>query len=644
MPLRGRFALRLASLGAALLALPIGCGTDAPPEEQQAPPTWPRVPSDLTAVERRVIDEVVHPETLDHDVIVVGAPEAITAGTEITAGAYAGAPALDPLAEQSRLYVIDDAPDELSGHALRYVLVGENSGDLAVYPAAAWPRAGGVLLLPTSTSELITDAHLVYATNTEPFVSLPAIERPTDTAAQRSHVPCASGRAPRRFGVVAVGSGAFSDRMASGAVAVWKKLAAADFSLSGAWGDVDTGAAKKFLDGLAALETKVECCDEVLVYIVSHGMRYVSRKDASGRTVLVPCTEGGRLSGPGNWTPATCGAGESFRYGLEIGKQTVWENDLAAALKKLNACHVNVFIEACYSGGVASALSSLPGVEHAFSTAQDDEESTGGGPGDTMTPATGYLLRRWPSPTQSDFGTAFAGAVEAAQSDNPFVNNKGGVLGYWYQAANGKTDRPYSYARQGPCPCCGDQKKDPDEACDPTAPPPATCAAGEVCSARCTCDADPCKTPLDRSVPTESGPGQSCGTTLTHGELSLTADAGSAWLLGATLGASFTGTQYGQFVRLGLSDGGRVFAGAIGSVSGATQYSAFHLDAAGSKLADFAVTGSESIAGADRTWQLSVTGLPGDLLAGVTSASVEVTDGNCAGSADVTLPAGPCPW
>jgi hypothetical protein len=93
-----------------------------------------------------VLDEVVQPDGLDHEVIVFGWPETLTADDELTV--YAAEDLTTPgetieVEEESWFFWIDDAPGAYFVHPNRYVIVSVEEGAVSTSNQEWWPVLNG---------------------------------------------------------------------------------------------------------------------------------------------------------------------------------------------------------------------------------------------------------------------------------------------------------------------------------------------------------------------------------------------------------------------------------------------------------------------------------------------------------------------
>jgi hypothetical protein len=462
-------------LSGALGALPfVACSDDesvAPqPGDFEAPP--PR--DDLTPEQRRIIDEVVGWQTLDHHVVVTGLPDPLPPGTVIETG-----PALEdvdqvlqPLAlpaleEESLFFFIDDAPRDLFGHSVRYALLGRASKKIAVFNAAFPAAIAGAPILPTTHTELYAPPYLIYTTSDALLKHPPPVAPKDDYDVESSpnalHVPCAAGGKPRRFGLVVSGGGNGSEQLDCAVGTMFDALVATGFHhVEGVFSGEPV---QSIAQSIGYLAGAVQCCDEVYVHIAAHGGRYVR----SGG-FWVNCGQNNMTS---DTPPQPCGP--PFHWGVVIGGRFLSAARLAAELSKLHACHITMVVESCYAHGLRHALGAVNGVERLFTSEDEDKTGTYGTNGDCL-PLSAAIAEKWNADELSkstDLGKSFADVWKAATSSN----------------AAGWHDTPHADARAGECRCCGDGKRDGNETCDPTASPTG-CQSGQICNKDCQCQED----------------------------------------------------------------------------------------------------------------------------------------------------------
>lgn len=102
----------------------------------------------ITLVEagKVVLEQIVDPETLDHDVIVFAWPTPLERGDLLYAFRPESAEDAVFIQEVSRVswfFWVDDAPGEDFAHPTRFVLVDRASGEAIAYPEQWWPVLNG---------------------------------------------------------------------------------------------------------------------------------------------------------------------------------------------------------------------------------------------------------------------------------------------------------------------------------------------------------------------------------------------------------------------------------------------------------------------------------------------------------------------
>lgn len=106
---------------------------------------------DTTLVEAGniVLEQIVDPETLDHDVIVFARPTPLERGDLLYAYRPKSAEEavfIQEISKPSWFFWVDDAPGEDFAHPTRFVLVELASGEAIAYPEQWWPVLNGETL------------------------------------------------------------------------------------------------------------------------------------------------------------------------------------------------------------------------------------------------------------------------------------------------------------------------------------------------------------------------------------------------------------------------------------------------------------------------------------------------------------------
>ena len=139
-----RILFRFGFLTVVSLAISSCSGTSDAPVSETA--------RELQAAIDIVVNEVVRPDSLDHQLIVYMLREPFEAGTEVSPYApdalpddVTSLPYLIPqmLGEDEWFFWIDDAPGAQFGHSTRYVFVGVETGDVRVIESQWWPYVNG---------------------------------------------------------------------------------------------------------------------------------------------------------------------------------------------------------------------------------------------------------------------------------------------------------------------------------------------------------------------------------------------------------------------------------------------------------------------------------------------------------------------
>jgi hypothetical protein len=92
-----------------------------------------------------ILSEIVKPDDLDHEVIVLAWPELLQPGSEIGPYNKEGYSQQDPtqIEEDSWFFWIDDAPGARFMHSTRFVLVAQGTGEVTVTAERWWPVLDG---------------------------------------------------------------------------------------------------------------------------------------------------------------------------------------------------------------------------------------------------------------------------------------------------------------------------------------------------------------------------------------------------------------------------------------------------------------------------------------------------------------------
>ena len=360
------------------------------------------------AARERVLTEVIG--TPDHALVAYGLVDPLPAGSQM--GVFASGGASDTLAETSYFFWIDDAPGSLYGHETRYVYAGK-----AITTAThdLWPVRQGKPVFGLDPDEVPANAEIVYKSppatpSSKPGPALGTASAPLTFSGDDND--CGEGKdPPKEFTVVIAGAGKGHTQMSQNVADM--EAALAKVSGANASKDVgaqhfvvdastDTDARKTLTDHINAINKKMRCCDRLLFYSISHGLRvipmikpsdpttpvalcYLKNQDETGKkddsTITDECfgLSGKPVAFDKTWGQVT---GQPF-WGLLIGDTLLSSQSLAKILGGLVTCHITAVVDACYSGGIANDLMTTKNVRLAISStgANETREFTADGHG-----------------------------------------------------------------------------------------------------------------------------------------------------------------------------------------------------------------------------------------------------------------------
>jgi len=291
----------------------------------------PRSVPSLEAAIDIVLDEIIKPEQLDHQLIVFAWPDLLKPGDVIGPYNQPGSeidqsPTM--VEEESWFIWIDDAPAAMFSHPSRFVLITKESGEIRVSDQVWWPIFNG-LGLWTIESEYWNEANWAFS-NLEPV----SIE--SNSVADK-HLASAAGRVRLQTGTSKTAI----------VINTWKEdetqkehfeitskgmhdaLKASDFEITFLGPAQDDNPDK---DGVLNTETRLKFFedkyqemvpgDTLVVYVAGHGGGDDSEKGSVGSHVM--------------------------------------ESGLRANLKRFNpGVHIIVIIDACYSGDFVDGLNEV---------------------------------------------------------------------------------------------------------------------------------------------------------------------------------------------------------------------------------------------------------------------------------------------
>lgn len=344
--------------GLAALALLAGACGATPPEREVSTPTpgataTAGAPSARLSREEAVrilLEKVIRPESLDHQVLALALDEPLPAGSEVAA--YAPDPLPDGvltlphlvperLEHDTWFFWVDDAPLARFSHPTRYVFIHAVTGEVRVTDQGWWPHVDGRPVEAWMTAERWKADNWV-------FTNVPEGERPT------------AGRHPDGGSWLAAALEGLLYRTALPAAAApageaivpingWKsgqvEIGTPD-DLANVTGFSSEAAIPKYdpqgetlADIEGAVRRAVEAgAKDVLIYFTGHGTR-----TASGQSVLL------------------------------FKDTVVTAQDLIDTMGKFPGTRFKVVLDACYSGGLVPALRDSGVVDIALASAAADE-------------------------------------------------------------------------------------------------------------------------------------------------------------------------------------------------------------------------------------------------------------------------------
>jgi len=358
-----------------------------------------------SAARDKLLAEVIGPGSEDHPLVAYGFVTPLPKGTKV--GVFPAGGAADVLDESAFFFWVDDAPDSMFAHASRFVYVGESTGKVSVQTHDFWPVLGDEAPFGTDGT-LPPGAQVVYQSPQAGGTTTGALSEPRHDlwrgalSFDGDANDCPKGEdPPRSYVVLVAGAGRGSKHMSTNindmdTVLGKLGLGGEVSEQGGRYYIVDASLhadARARLDThFSAIKNKMRCCDRLLVYVVSHGVRLIVMADESGQQVAGLCylrntdktgineksevtdncydLQGNAMPYPDGQTPFP--NAKKF-WGLEIGDKLVAGERLAAWIKETKTCHATVIVDACYSGGLAGDLAKVPGVRQFIASTAGNE-------------------------------------------------------------------------------------------------------------------------------------------------------------------------------------------------------------------------------------------------------------------------------
>lgn len=442
------------------------CGSKSPTPEGSG--SRPRVED--RARERAteaVLDEVVKPETLDHDVVVRATTDPLPAGTEVRSfgGDEYGEQAMFETTEPTYLYFVDDSPYSLYGHPVRYVLVAaETAKVVKVIDHDLWPLVDSAYPFAEAPDDAIVFARVrsdhPAARDGGVAASASALAVAVSESALNSEPACPPGHERTCYAIVVSGGGDVlganieADRE-DWAAALRKPGAGCRADVREVSGATDPNGAVAALEKALGDVAKVaECCDRVTLVISAHGQRYKVQTKMDGGTDSMLWPEGSPVA-----------PGDNFSWGVWLGNNFITAGEIRSYIDRMWSCHVSVVNGSCYSGGFVDALKGHRKIETVISSTGSDEtrESYERKHGTTYLQGLLKAYKDAQATMPSDLPEqVLERSVASANAADPYV------AGVKAESGGTLTDHPKVNLRDANavCACCGDGKREAPEECD----------------------------------------------------------------------------------------------------------------------------------------------------------------------------------
>ena len=324
----------------------------------------------------------------------------LPAGAKVRAGLDASPRAVT---EAAWLFFVDDDPYAQWGHPGRIFLYSVSRGSVDIHNVDSYPEVQGadgeweIVSSQQTRERQATPRDIDPVTAAQLLHPLGDHTRFADRAACREE---SSGRPCRKYALLLKGSpppppfdggpGPAEKDLAANLARLQRAFAARGFDAIPIPADLNG-----YIDGIAA---KVRCCDEVVFYYIGQAVRGSAPPPGAAES-----------NSPDHVTK---------RAHYLIAGKPLSGTDLRQILGKLKTCHLQVVIDASYSGGFLAALSQLPGLESFHASSRFDEPSYGRDL-DRVRVSVGDSVNATPVQPGSDFTSGFAAGLDAASKDSP---------------------------------------------------------------------------------------------------------------------------------------------------------------------------------------------------------------------------------
>ena len=332
---------------------------------------------------------------------------------------------------------IDDEPGALWGHEGRYVFYRFDGGTYEVVESDQVPLVNDEPLGGEPVYDRVEEVH-------EGQPMRDGVRRAWEAVPVAERGDCCEDAPRHRVAAVLYNydKGPLRKDITDNVTNMKAALEASGFTVSVIYlGDKKLDGLQQLRDFVAAHSSEEHCCDEVFVYYTGHGHKK-------------------RVDGQDRWYFGLR-RGYKGEDGSRSSKKRLYAEDFAAILGGLGSCHLNVAIDACYSGGFIDSLIAA-GAETVRTSASSTEKAWGGAydgariggqqvpdpygradgeTGSEWTSGFAKGLREQADPGRSGRDLNDAGYDEALEND--------------IAAIAGKTN-PTGATRTAACSCCSD--------------------------------------------------------------------------------------------------------------------------------------------------------------------------------------------
>jgi len=303
------------------------------------------------------------------------------------------------ITENTWLLFVDEEPGAPFAHPTKIVLISQATAKYRVYDSQYYPIVNGVSYWSTM-EERMNESYIAYPEDPDLDVELvesttyeyryyydsmgaPGSGVPTGTSVPFDDDLCCEGVEKKKFGLVIQG---YDEPMfKSDTVNAYNMLKGRGYSnadinyLTADAGDALSDGQTTLANVAAALAnigTNADCCDEVFIYISSHGasaQQWQYKNKATGETTWTS-SAASLPGGVANWeytgntakhhmvelnpqftTPSPTPGGAPVTHGSPNGGKA-WSTAIATYLDNIDSCYVTVMYFSCYSGTAANAL------------------------------------------------------------------------------------------------------------------------------------------------------------------------------------------------------------------------------------------------------------------------------------------------